>query len=267
MKRIAFSVVLLVSAFACSGTSEPQLAPALATTSSDVIELSEDQSDAADDLAKTVPTGNFADVDAFCEAQMKLVAPKVEEANAAYETDGYGDMHLAPKCAETPRVVEGAAVALAAPYTDVKAVAFETGYSIESYLLVRRAEGWTAVRSALLYVNHNDPGCGSIERPAEILEVHVTKGAIVVKSTAERTFFNRKNEAGEITLTYARACRPTVTGLVACGTPEVIEAKAVLRDDEDQPDAPTQTRFFTTTYEVGTGVAIEPAVRFDEVQL
>jgi hypothetical protein len=265
MKRVAFSVVLLVSAFACSGTSVPEVAPAVAQTTSEVIELSEDQSDAADDLATTVPTGTFADVDAFCEAQMKLVAPKVEEANAAYKTDGYGDMHLTPKCAETPRVLEGAAVALAAPYTDLEAVAFETGYSIESYLLVRRAEGWTAVRSAVLYVNHNDPGCGSIERPAEILDVRVVEGAIVVKSTAGRTFFNRKNEAGDITLTYARACRPT-GGLIACGTPEVVEAKAVIHDDEN-PDAPTQTRFFTTTYEVGPGVAVVPAMRFDEDQL
>jgi hypothetical protein len=267
MKRIAFSVVLLVSAFACSGTSVPEVAPALAETRSDAIELSEDRLDAADDLATTVPTGSFADVDAFCAAQMKLVAPKVEEANASFRRDGYGDLHLTPSCAETPNVLEGAAVALAAPYTDVKAVAFETGYSIESYLLVRRAEGWTAVRSAMLYVNHNDPGCGSIERPAEILDVHVTQGAIVVKSTAGRTFFNRKSEGGEITLTYARACRPTGATGIACGTPEVIDAKAVIHAGDENPDAPTQTRFFTTTYAVSTGVAIEPAKRFDEDEL
>ena len=274
MKRLAVSVVLLLSSFACSGSPEaegPALAPSATAIevgsqpASEVIELSEDQSDAADDLATTVPTGAFADVDAFCAAQTKLVAPKVAEANAAFKMDGYGDMKLAPKCAETPKVLEGANVALALPYTDVKAVSFETGYSIESYLLVHRAEGWTAVRSAVIYVNHNDPGCGSIERPGDVLDVHVEKGAIVVKSTAGRTWMNQKNELGELTLTYARACRPSAAA-IACGTPEVVDANVVLQDEENS-DAPTATRFFTTTYNVGTGVAIEPATRFNEDEL
>jgi hypothetical protein len=178
-------------------------------------------------------------------------------------------MQLAPKCSETPRVLEGANVALAAPYTDVKAVSFETGYSIESYLLVQRTEhgesGYTAIRAALLYVNHNDPGCGSIERPGDVLDVRVEKGAIVVKSTAGRTWMNQKNELGDLTLTYVRACRPSMAG-IACGTPEVIDAKVFLHDDENA-DSPTSTRFFTTTFTVGAGVAVEPAVRFNEDEL
>lgn len=274
MKRSAVAFALLLSSFACSGAPEaegpaPAPPPAAMDVGSpetgEVIELTEDQSDAADDLATTVPTGAFASIDAFCAAQTKLVAPKVLEANAAFKMDGYGDMKLAPKCAETPKVLDGANVALAFPYLDVKAVSFETGYSIESYLLVRRADGWTAVRSAVLYVNHNDPGCGSIERPGDVLDVHVEKGALVVKSTAGRTWMNPKNELGDLTLTYARACRPTATG-IACGTPEVVDAKVVIHDDE-QPDAPTTTRFFTTTFAVGAGVAVEPAKRFDEDEL
>lgn len=279
MKRFAISFALLLSSFACNGNPQTPEGPAPAAPESaievgslptdEVIELTEDQSDAADDLATTVPTGAFADVDSFCAAQMKLVATKVAEANAAFKMDGYGDMKLAPKCSETPKVLEGANVALALPYTDVKAVSFETGYSIESYLLVQRAQNedtsWTAVRSALLYVNHNDPGCGSIERPGDVLDVHVEKGAIVVKSTAGRTWMNQKSEFGDLTLTYARACRPSSAG-IACGTPEVIDAKVFLHDDENA-DAPTSTRFFTTTFTVGAGVAIEPAVRFNEDEL
>ena len=280
MKRFAFSIVLLVSAFACSGSPEAEVptkklqrsetiatgtGTTTATSTGEVIELSEDESDAADDLVHTVPTGAFADVSSFCAAQTKLVAAKIVEANAAYKVDGYGDMNLEPKCEETEAVLEGAKVALAAPFTAVKAVTFETGYSTESYLLVQKSDGWTAVRAALLYVNHNDPGCGSIERPSEILEVYVEQGALVVKTSAGRTWLSKKDEAGDLSLTYVRACRSTAAG-VSCGTPEVVDAKVVL-GDEDQPDEPVQTRFFSTTYTVGHGVAIEPATRFDESEL
>ena len=266
MKRFAFSVVFLVSAFACSGSSEAPVPakaePQAVTLASEVIELTEDQSDAADDLVHTVPIGAFADVDAFCAAQTKLVAPKIEEANAAYRADGFGEMNLKPSCEETPAVLEGANVALVAPYTDVKAVTFETGYSTESYLLVQGADGWSAVRAALLYVNHNDPGCGSIERPGAILDVHVERGALVVKTTAGRTWFGKQEELGDLTMTYVRACRPATSG-VACGTPEVIDAKVVIVDEEQ----PALTRFFTTSYQVGAGVTIDLATRFDEEQL
>jgi hypothetical protein len=267
MKRVAFSVVLLVSAFACSGSPEPEVVTPVkaALEEAPVIELSEDASDAADDLVHTVPTGSFADVAAFCAAQTKLVAPKIAEANASYATDGWGEMNLKPSCHELPNALEDATVALVAPFTDVKAVMFETGYSTETYLLVQTSEGWTAVRAPLLYANHNDPGCGSIERPGAILDVHTEKGALVIKTSAGRTWFNKKDEGGDLSLTYARACRTGPTG-IACGTPEVIDAKVVLHGDESA-DAPVTTRFFSTSYEVGSGVAIEPATRFDEEQL
>ena len=97
MKRYAISFVLLVSAFACSRgpvASAPVKKPIPATAAEavgtttielaadDVIELNEDQSDAADDLVHTVPTGSFASVASFCDAQTKLVASKLVEVNA-----------------------------------------------------------------------------------------------------------------------------------------------------------------------------------------
>lgn len=270
MKRLVVSVILLVSAFACSGTPEVEpsrVDAAPLSGSGTAVALSEDQSDAQDDLVHTVPVGAFTDVASFCATQMKIVAPKIAEANAAFEKDGYGKMNLTPKCVETPDVLARADVALAKPFAEVKAVTFETGYSTESYLLVRASEGWSAVRAALVYANHNDPGCGSIERPVAITEVHVEQGALVIKTTADRTWLGKTGELGDLTMTYARACRalsPSVD--VACGTPEVIDAKVVIRDEEN-PDAPVVTRFFATTYAVGGGVAIEPARRFADEQL
>ena len=278
MKRYAISFVLLVSAFACSRgpvATAPAVEAVGTTTgtttielaSDDVIELTEDQSDAADDLVHTVPSGNFASVASFCEAQTKLVAKKIDEANAASKADGMEDMHVEASCKESPDVLHDANIALAAPYTDVKAVTFETGYSTESYLLVQRDSAWTAVRSSVLYWNHWDPGCGSIERPSAVLEVHVEKGALVVKTSANRSWSGKDDEAGELTLTYARACRNTSMG-IACGTAEVVGAKVDIRTSDETDPAPVfATRFFSTTYVVGGGVAIETATRFDESQL
>jgi hypothetical protein len=256
---MVFPVVLLASAFACNAQKDPEvpLAP-------QVMAPSQDLSDAADDLVRSVPTGAFADVAAFCSAQMKLIAPKIVEANTSFKNGGIAAAAAKPSCEETPDALAFTQVTLSAPYLEAKTVTFETGYSLETYLLVRASEGWTAVRAALLYSNHDDPGCGSIERPNAIKEVRVDRGALVITTASDREW-SAEDENGTLDLTYARACRFGHGG-VSCGTPEVINAKVAARDWTDR-EAPIHTRFFTTTFTVGTGVAIDPAVKFDEAAL
>lgn len=271
----------MTSAFACTGSPElmePRTAADAGAAKAVLAksEISEDARDAEDDLVHTIPTGNFASIDAFCSAQKTLILPKIAEANAAFQNDAYRSdekmAELAPACAEFPSALTTTKIALAAPYTAVKAVSVETGYSTEIYLLAKTTEGWSAVRSAFIYDNHNDPGCGSIERPFEIKSVHVEAGAIVVQTLADRTWWapitdptSDEEKTGMLVTTYARACRGTASG-ISCGVPEVVEAKATMKD-ENNPEVPVQTRFFTTTFKVGDGVKIEPATKYDPENL
>ena len=273
MKRFVVAAVLMTSAFACTGSPEV-MEPHTAAPAE--VELHEDAREAADDLVHTIPTGSFATVNEFCAAQKTLILPKIAEANAAFQSDAYRadekGIEYKPECVEFPAALTSTSIALAAPYTAVKAVSVETGYSTEIYLLARATEGWSAVRSALIYDNHNDPGCGSIERPLEIKSVHVAEGAIVITTTADRTWWapiadptSDDEKTGLLVSTYARACRATASG-IECGWPEIVEAKATLKN-EDKPEEPVQTRFFTTTFKVSEGVKIEPATKFDPEML
>lgn len=110
------------------------------------------------------------------------------------------------------------------------------------------------------------PGLRLDRAPVAITEVHVEQGALVIKTTASHVARQDRRARRPHDDLCARACRVLALVDVACGTPRVIDAKVVIRDEEN-PDAPVVTRFFATTYAVGGGVAIEPARRFADEQL
>lgn len=220
MNRHLLLIAAVSSFVACSKAPEGPVAaaPAPAFEAAPVtLELPDDRYEGI------LPYGAFASVDALCERQRDLVVPHLEAAMA--DLDPETEMELVPSCHESLEALDGAPVALEAPFLDVKTIEVETGRSRDTFLVVKTTEGWTAVRDAILSQEHDDPGCPSIERESAITEVRVDRGALVVYTTADR-----EDENGPVRLTHARSCRigdwaPT------CSTPETIETTYALTDE------------------------------------
>ena len=262
MKRLALAAALFTLTIACNPAHEPPRraakleAPARpAETASVVFEVPDDP------WAGVLPVGLFPDVPLLCDAQMKVGALRIAEANEARAEDHLG-FDLVPSCVEKPAALANVKASLGGAILDAKAIAVETGSSETTFLVLRTAEGWTAVREAFLADAHEDPGCPSIEREDAIVELRLEESALVVLTTADRAFYGEHDE-GTLLLTHARACRLTEWG-PTCGPIETVSATLAHQDAKD-PEAPPATRqVFSTTFTVDRSGALTPAARFDE---
>lgn len=225
MKRFAIGLVL--SMVACNGVTQEAPAPVVST-------------DRADEAAASIVTnGNFASIAALCDAQTKA----------------------GQRCSENTEVLKTTKLVLGAGIYEVKAVDVDGELALETYLVTHTNAGWSAIRTPIFHDDHDDPGCPSIERATRITSAIVDKGMLVVVNEANRYVYTAK-EAGELTLTYVRACNVGA----GCGDAKVIYAKAEAQEVEN-PDAPMHTHLFATTFTISNNGVISPATTYDDALL
>lgn len=217
----------------------------------------------------TVPPGPFPSLDALCEAQKALVAPRLVEA-----ADGRAEVGASPLAArcEVSRAVERMKVALRAPFLDVSAIELETGHAVETHIVVRTAAGWLAVPDASIDAWHDDPGCFTIERDAGVLEVRVegdVTPALVIVEVSERGEHMEPRDEPDGAATSvdwsdvterARACR-LEAGALACDAPVVLRVENVPSTTEGGRQI--AIRFETTTTTSAAGRLV-PERRYDD---
>lgn len=226
MKRFALGLVF--SLVACNqAVSEPASPPP----------VSADRIDEA--AASVAVTGTFASVDLLCAAQLKT----------------------ARGCAEAPKDLEGTKLVLGGGILEVKAVAVDTELAVDTFLVTRTSQGWSTLKTPIFHDEHDDPGCPSMERATRIVSAIVDQGMLVVVNEANRYWYSEK-EAGNLTLTYVRACKVGA----ACAPPAVVYAKA---DGEaiDNADAPPHVHLFSTSFTIASNGIISPAETYDDAKL
>lgn len=171
------------------------------------------------------------------------------------------DWRDATTCTEDAQALAGTKFFLGSDIREVKAVAVDSEKATDTFLAVRTSAGWSAIHTPILHDEHDDPGCPSIERATRIVSATVDQGMLVVVNEANRYWWNA-NEAGDLTLTYARAC----TIGADCAEPAVVYAKLVASALEE-PDGPMRTRFFTTTFTIAANGIISPAETYADAKL
>jgi len=201
-----------------------------------------------------LPRGAFADLRALCNAQTKLVKPHLAKVQKERTARG-DDEKLAPSCKEDEAAMKDVKLPVDGAIRAASAIIVEAGESIDTFVVVRTAEGWTAIRQPILAGYHDDPGCGSITRENAIVEVRAEHDAIVVVSTADRSYEAENELPGELVMTHARLCRPGG----ACTEP--VTVRAVVERWESGKES--KTELFATTYHVDNG-AIAVAEFFDD---
>jgi hypothetical protein len=287
MKRLAistiFSTALVATTFACVANTEeaaitasaPALHPNKVVSSADAPPKNEDVHDVVFEVpqipyARVLPFGAFKDVNALCTEQKKLIAPYMAELKKAAEEEPMEvGLDFTPSCKEAPEVLKKVTVALDGSFESVKAITVETGHSTDIFLVVKNADGYTAIREAFLSAAYNDPGCGSIERENAITSITAKNGSLVVVTESDRSWWTQKpgdDDSGELLLTNARACSFGDWGPI-CGATEMVNAKIARRPIDDPDTESVIEEVFKTGYELGEENSIVPAKQFDESKL
>jgi hypothetical protein len=205
-----------------------------------------------------VPAGTFATLDALCEDQKRLAAPRLEQAAKDRAERTEGEAKLVARCEVSGTALAAAKIELRAPFLEVRAIEVETGHATETHVVARTQAGWVAVPHASVDSWYDDPGCFSIERDTGIVAVRVegdrTPVLVVVEGTDRGAHMEEvePEAAGEphepiywMDVSHrARACRLQPSGL-ACDEPVVVRVQRVKSVHGRTVE--TEARFETTT--------------------
>jgi hypothetical protein len=201
-----------------------------------------------------LPRGAFADLHALCNAQTTLAKPYLAKVQTERAERGENEP-IVPSCKEDDAVTKDLKVSVDGAIRGATAITVEAGHSIDTFVVVRTAEGWSAVRQPLLVGHKDDPGCGSITRENAIVEVRTEHDALVVVSTADRAYDAENELPGELVMTHARVCHAGG----GCTAPVTIQAVVERWNDGKE----TKTPLFSTSYHVENG-GIAHAKSFDD---
>lgn len=258
---------LLVSSVSCGGgvadgPAEPSWSAPLAESeteerSAEVLEL-----EAALEDETVVPRGAFADVRSFCAAQMEASLPRIRriEAERGEPSEEFGTFEpLVASCEEDVSELSGVPrPAVSGPFLGITAVKLETGYALETHLLVRTREGFVAVQEPVLSDDHDDPGCPSILRDAGLEAIQWGGGprpTLLVVSKASRALFDERGDFdGEYVQTQARACHFQGRGAelrLDCDEP------VTVAEAEEKHDPPTRLELSRVAYAIDEQGAVK----------
>lgn len=217
----------------------------------------EDESDTSDvveavgDPEPVVPSITFTSLDALCREQMKMVLPRLREAEQRWAERGE-TVTLEPRCEVSTTALSKVAIELRAPFLEARAIEVETGSATQTHLAIRTAAGWFALGRASVVDQHDDPGCFSIERDGGIISIR-TLGTrvptlVIVESSARGAVMEdpegEPEDASVVSpvmwddvMHRARACRAEASGYVACDAPSSTRTERVPSTTNGGPSA------------------------------